>query len=180
MICPNCSTEIPNGLDTCPVCQTDVSNVDMTVSEILTQNIMTEKNNDKPKEKKGAGAIIGIIAAILVIAAIVACILFLPKNKYDGRYDYVLDSETINTLNELDMTPADLGIEFYLEIKGKTFTMVTKTNGAQSNTSGSIKFNGSKVTFYDSKNELTGTYNKKDKIITISFPNSDMQFKKTE
>ena len=176
MVCPNCSTEIPDSADTCPICETDVSAEKMTISDILTQNIMTENETSaKEKSNKKTGNIVGIIAAVLIVIAIAAGTILSSKDKYDGIYDYKLDDELAESLNQLDMTPQDLGIELYLEIKGDTFKMVTKTNEMNDVTSGNIKFTGTNITFYDDSNQLYGTYDKEEESITIDFSTMDSE-----
>lgn len=151
MNCPNCGTNIPDGVLSCPNCAAPVSN-QTGFSNPMPVNAMPRKSNK--------GLIIGIACgAVVVIAAIILCIVLFTGGK-NGTY--------VN--NDFK----DYGIDCTLKVNGSKCELKMAGFGETTTEKGTIKFNGSKVTITFDGESSKGTYNKSKKTIEID----GMTFKK--
>jgi hypothetical protein len=114
--------------------------------------------------KKKTGMIIGIIAGVVVVAAVVVClVLFVFGNKRDGKY-------------VCDIYSA-FGIDVYLDVNGEDVKMVMEydtdgdgeiTEDEQESQEGTIEFDGDTCTITIDGSSEECTYDKKEGTITIS------------
>jgi hypothetical protein len=115
-------------------------------------------------EKKKTGPVIGIIAGVVVVAAVVVClVLFVFGNKTDGKY--VCD------------TFAAFGMDFYLNVDGEDveWVMAYDTDGdgtisdeEKETEEGTIVFDGDICTITMEGESMDCAYDKKEGTITLS------------
>jgi hypothetical protein len=118
----------------------------------------------QPEKKSNTGLIVGIIAGVVVVAAVVVClILFVFGSKTDGRYSCD--------------TFAAFGMDFYLDVDGEDVTMVIQydydgdgeiSDDEKETEEGTIEFDGDVCTITIDDESLDCEYDKKEKTITVS------------
>ena len=130
-----------------------------------------------PKKSK-TGLIIGIVAGVVVIGALVACWLlgvFGGGSGADGTYKFdsanaygmTMDAETMKTFG-VDVS------DFYIKINGDKATINLMGYGGDCE----VKINGSDITFIEGSREIKGTYDSSANTITIEQSGTTMIFKK--
>lgn len=189
MICPTCGMDVPEGSLVCPTCGYHfVGATPEPTPEAQTEENTQENENAQlettpespapaygvptdviptdvvPEKKSKTGLIIGIVAGVIVLAAIVVCIiLFVFGNKTDGKY--VCD------------VYAAFGIDVYLDVDGSDVSMVMEydmdgdgeiTEDEQEIEDGTIEFDGDVCTITIDGDSQEATYDSKEKTITIS------------
>ncbi|MBO6114351.1 MAG: zinc ribbon domain-containing protein [Lachnospiraceae bacterium] len=177
MTCPSCGSQLPDGTDFCPNCGSVIPADSANAAPAFNVNdaIFNGGSSDSfaspnapvaPAKKSSGGMIIGIVAAVAVIALV--GIYFLLNGKYMGTYN--IDSMTITYQGEtMTLSSSDLGISGdEMQIVVGMFNKVTLVSDG-SKGSGKIKFSGDTVTLSDSEITIKGTYDKKAKTITIPF-----------
>ncbi len=86
MYCENCGTKLKDDAKFCPNCGAKIQ-VDTAAGQYIDPNSISTQNanptqnqNQNPNKKKGRGALIGILAAV-IIALAVGVVFFMQKNK---------------------------------------------------------------------------------------------------
>ena len=136
----------------------------------------------EPKKSK-TGLIIGIVAAVIVIAGgLIACFafgVFGGGGGKDGKY-YLENISSGGITMDKDMLSA-YGIDLssmYLEVKGEKATLSLEFMGNSESADCEIKFDGSTVTLTKDGQSINGTYDEGEKSISINIDGSGMTFKK--
>jgi hypothetical protein len=168
MICPGCGMDIPEESTVCPTCGYQVSAADSA------QQYDGDAQYSDPYQaapvytpapaKKKTGLVVGIIAGVVVVAAVAVClVLFVFGNKTDGKY--VCD------------TFAAFGMDFYLDVKGEAVSMVmaydtdgdgTISEEEMESEDGTIEFDGDVCTITIEGESVDCTYDKKEGTIVMS------------
>lgn len=146
MNCPNCGTEVQEGLMSCPNCAAALPVTDNPYNVSTGPMAVPKKTN--------TGLIIGVVcgvAALLVVA--VVCIVLLLGNGKDGTY----------VCKEMSA----FGVDCTLKVDGNKFTLKMSGFGESEKESGKIKFSGKTVKLTVDGETIEGTYNKSKKTITF-------------
>ncbi len=141
-----------------------------------------------PEKKSNTGLIIGIVAAVVVVGALVAMyFLGVFDGLFGGGKDgkYYLDSMSAYGMSLDADSLSSFGFDsttMYIEISGDTATIhVEGLTDSTDTGSANVSFSGSTVTFSDpsgSGESFTGTYDSSAKTITIEQSGASMTFKK--
>ncbi len=129
-----------------------------------------------PPQKSHTGLIIGIIAGVAVIAALVVCLIMGVFSGKNGKY--YLDSMNYNGVTLTTDSIKAFGVDvssMYLEINDDKFTLSLGDLGGMS-ASGDVSFDGSTITLTYEGKSVSGTIS--GKTITIEVEGSGMTFKK--
>lgn len=146
MNCPNCGTNVPDGMMSCPNCAATLPVNDNSYDS-------TTGSMASPK-KKNTGLIIGVIAGVVVLlAAVVVCIVLLLGSGKDGTY--------------VCKDMSGFGVDCTLKVDGNKFTLKISGFGESESESGTIKFSGKTVKLTSDGETIEGEYNKSKKTITI-------------
>ena len=129
-----------------------------------------------PEKKSHTGLIIGIIAGVAVIAALVVCLILGVFSGKNGKY-YLESMSYAGTTLTADSLKA-FGVDIstvYLEINDDKFTLALE-GISEANVTGDCSFDGSTIKLTYQGQTLEGTLS--GKTITIEIQGSGMTFKK--
>ncbi len=178
MNCPNCGAELPEGSTWCAACG---NAIDAQQSGGAADALFSSSPVEAPAKKKSSvGAIIAVIAVVAVIA-VLAVVVFMKGGKYNGTYE-LSEVSAMGMTFTADEFEAMSGqkLDMQLTVKGSKCTLSADMAdmGVQGNGSAKIKFSGDTVTIEDGGQTITGTYDSKEKTITLNSQGVDMVFKK--
>ena len=129
-----------------------------------------------PPKKSHTGLIIGIIAGVAVIAALVVCLIMGVFSGKNGKY--YLDSMNYNGVSLTADSIKAFGLDvsdMYIELNDDKFTLSLGSLGGVS-ASGDVTYDGSTITLTYEGRSISGTLS--GKTITIEIEGSGMTFKK--
>lgn len=184
MVCQNCGTQLPDGTGVCTTCGAALAadpNMGYANPNDALFNQAPYEAPEAPKKNK-TGMIVGIVAAIVAVALIVFFVIKLVGGgKYDGTYEFYSFSAFGMTYTAEDFESMGQSVDgIYLEVKGSKCTLYASDMGVEDSGSAKIKFDGDKVTFIDGDEEMYGTYDADEQIITLEIDGMEMGFKKAE
>lgn len=179
MNCPNCGTQLPDGTTFCTTCGSALDAQPATnVNDALFNNAAPAYT--PAPAKKGKGGVIGIIVGVIALLAIAFVLVYFVFNgRYNGTYEF--DSMSAFGLTYTREEMEDLygeSLDISLKVTFTKCTLDADALGYSGSGSAKIKFKGDEVTFIDGDEEMTGTYDSKEKSITISAEGVEMKFVK--
>ncbi len=186
MVCSNCGTQVPDGTPMCPTCGAQLQ---AAAPDMGYANPNDALFNQQPYEaapvapaKSKTGMIVGIVAAVVAIALIVFFVVKLAGgSKYNGTYDFYSFSYMGMTLSAEEMeAAAGEELDINLVVKNGKCTLNANSLGYSDSGSAKIKFDGEEVTFIDGDEEMYGTYDADEEIITLEIDGMEMAFKKAD
>ncbi len=177
MNCPNCGAELPEGSTWCAACG---NAIDAQQSGGVNDALFSSAPAAAPAKKSKAGVIIAAVVAVVVIA-VLAVVVLMKGGKYNGTYE-LSEVSAMGMTFTADEFEAMSGqkLDMQLTVKGSKCTLSADMAdmGVQGNGSAKIKFSGDTVTIEDGGQTITGTYDSKEKTITLNSQGVDMVFKK--
>ncbi|GEM_PF-3273945 len=149
MLCSNCGNDIPEGQSACPYCGAQMMNGGVQPAYDPAQAYAPAQTY-APAQKSKKGLIIGLIAGLVAIVAVVLVLVFFVfgKGKADGTYvcqDY-----------------AAFGMDVSLEIDGDEFVLEMSAYGESETIEGKCKVDGDTITLTYEGEDVECDYDKKE------------------
>ncbi len=187
MVCPNCGTQVPDGTGFCTTCGAQMPMADPNAgyanpNDALFNQQPYQAAPAAPAKSSKTGMIVGIAAAVVAVALIIFFVVKLVGGgKYNGTYEFYSFSGfgMTYTAEELEEQSGQK-MDMTLVVKNGKCTLNAEAMGVSDSGSAKIKFDGDKVTFIDGDEEMYGSYDADEEIITLEIEGMEMAFKKAD
>ncbi|MBQ9608729.1 MAG: zinc ribbon domain-containing protein [Lachnospiraceae bacterium] len=175
MICPSCGNSCPDGSVLCPNCGGDLMEVESgnvqpaySVNDALFNNAGNTYSQPVAPVKK-SNSVFNAILAVIIIIIVAAVVLVAGGVKYMGTYKLTsIKADVYGTGEPIVINITDYGFsEDTIQLKIGLFGRATLISENERDT-GTIKYNGNKLTLLSEEGDIPATYDPTNKTIEIN------------